>query len=385
LRALGRLDGDQGASILIDALRDERARIAIYALRSIFKSMPEDEVFKLLQDAPTNQITVEKEIIRFIGQFMSPGKSFQYFLAIEKTNLHSDVRITLIKAVWSSFVLPEAQDIFTKAAEDPNPAIAKAVANIPGHVGWSLNHTQALLKLILKLMNHPVAEVRLAALTRLHTDPLMNPNNILRPRLFELILSSLEDESTRAGLVIFKTYARAQHELVAEVFRKSLKNKQVLRRLHSQYLRQASPHFNIEMFPATRLILSVLKDRLTVSLRLRLIFKGLPLDEQKEALIDIIPELHPGALVEAIGTIGSGAWNLDWRWALEMEKVLANKSDERARRLALAYLQASTKRNHRSWTDSQRERLEIYSGDESVLIAEAVAYIFPTLKEDEEK
>lgn len=64
-----------------------------------------------------------------------------------------------------------------------------------------------------------------------------------------------------------------------------------------------------------------------------------------------------------------------------MEQFLANKSDERARRLALAFLKAGVERAG-AWTDGQRERLGVYGGDESVLVREAAAFIFPPVKEE---
>ena len=95
LRALGRLDGDQGIPVLIDALSDQRARIAIYALRIALKGKPKTEIFQLLKSAPQNKVTVAKETIRLTGE-LETEEAFQYLLEKDKETLHRDVRIALL-------------------------------------------------------------------------------------------------------------------------------------------------------------------------------------------------------------------------------------------------------------------------------------------------
>jgi hypothetical protein len=379
LRALGRLDSNQGVPILIEALQDDRARVAMYALRStLFKSIPSNEVFEILQAVPTDKVTIAKEKARLIGS-LKTDEAFQYLINMENINLHPDVRIAMFRALWHFRERPETWEIFMRAAENPEPSIAKSVTQIPDN-GMSTSTRQTFLKLQLKLLNHPNAEVRLDVLNRLRNTFLNDTECILGPRLLELVLSPLDTEAERAGLTIFDVYATAQPHVVAGVFRKVLSDKKMLQRLFNFYFRRLTPS-NIETYlPSTHLILPILAaDPLTTSLRVRLIIKGLPVSSQQQFLFDILPSLHADALSEAVRAIASG--NVDTHTAVQMEKFLVNKSDERARRLALAFLRASVERAG-CWTDEQRERLGVYWGDESVLVREAAAFIFPPLKDE---
>jgi hypothetical protein len=62
LRALGRLDAGQGIPTLLGALDDDRARIAIYALRRALLQMPTTQALALLRGVPRRRETVAKEV-----------------------------------------------------------------------------------------------------------------------------------------------------------------------------------------------------------------------------------------------------------------------------------------------------------------------------------
>src|SRR5271156_1247271 len=95
---------------------------------------------------------------------------------------------------------------------------------------------QRLLQLLLQLLNHSSAEIHIIALRRCTSLPLTHPDNILSTRLFELVHSDLEDESTTAAKAIFKTYAKKQPALIGEMYRKLLTNRKVLKVVHDTYL-----------------------------------------------------------------------------------------------------------------------------------------------------
>ena len=73
LRALARLDSGQGVPVLVSALDDTRARIAIYALRKCLLEMPVDNAVSILQQVDSNKVTVNKEIVRLLGDLDSPS------------------------------------------------------------------------------------------------------------------------------------------------------------------------------------------------------------------------------------------------------------------------------------------------------------------------
>ena len=368
-RALGRLDGDQGMPTLIEALGDDRARIAIYSLRTMFQSISKIEALKLLQSVPMKKVTVAKEVIRLIGD-LETNEAFHYLMDIEQTKLHFDVRVALLRAMWTFLGREETWEVFRKAGQDSDPEMAKAVLDIPQD-GLSSDNRQSFAKLLLILLRHPSVEVRIAALRKCTSVLLHDPDCIFVPRLFEQLKSGNETEFKSAASVIFRTYSKARPELVGKLFRDTLKCHSAIAMLLDTYLLHVSPSSDRDMDPTTHHVLSILKsDRLSGSLRLKLMFNGLPFEDIRRMLVEIIPELHADHLVLAESLIQQSVANWDGTSIGKFEMELAASKDERARRLALEFLTSNVKRSG-GWTDERRQRLEFYRKDESVLVAEA--------------
>jgi hypothetical protein len=373
LRALGRLDGDQGVPVLFNSLQDDRARIAIYALRNILRSMSKIDQLELLKSVPMEKVTVAKEAVRLVGD-LDTEEALQYLLAKEKVKLHSDVRIAIFRALWSYLERDEPWEVFSRAAADPDPETAKAVSTIPDN-GLSSKARRALLGLLLKLLYHPAAEVRLTALGR--CDTLEDPDSTLVARLFELLSSPIRVEATQAAQAVFKTYGKAQHERIADAFRQILGNRKMLQSHVDTYLSAGITYTQKHLLPATLGIISVLKeDKLTLSLRLKLIFLALPWEQFRAHFLEIIPELQADTLVQTEVLIKNSMERGKVRRATELETELRGSGDEKARRLALAFLLATVDRMGK-WTDELKQRLEEYRQDSSVLVAEAATYVFP--------
>lgn len=53
---------------LIEAMNDDRARIAIYALRRSLLEMPVSRALLLLRAVPLEKVTVAKEVVRLLGE-----------------------------------------------------------------------------------------------------------------------------------------------------------------------------------------------------------------------------------------------------------------------------------------------------------------------------
>ena len=99
LRALGRLDAGQGIPVLVKALGDERARIAISALRKSMLDMPPVQAFALLKQVPLVKVTVAKEVVRLLGE-LPADLVYPELLALNAQPLHRDVRVALLRAFW---------------------------------------------------------------------------------------------------------------------------------------------------------------------------------------------------------------------------------------------------------------------------------------------
>ena len=68
---------------MIAALGDNRARLAIYALRQAMAELPAERVIAHLQNVPMEKVTVAKETIRLVGEF-GGSAGFDWLVAIAK-------------------------------------------------------------------------------------------------------------------------------------------------------------------------------------------------------------------------------------------------------------------------------------------------------------
>ena len=385
LRSLGHLDSDQGLPILIEALSDERARIAIYSLRNQLRMMSKPVIFALLSSIPQAKVTVAKETTRLIGE-LGTDQAYQYLLEKERTDLHADVRVALYRALWTYLSRNETWELFKRAAEIIDPKIAKAVCSIPED-GLNPQQKQKFLQVLLRLLNHESPEVRIAALERCDEKPVEDSNNILASRLFELIFSEFDDECQGAAKAIFETYARTNVEQIGEVYRKLLSDRKTLKRVHNAYMDIVSPFPGRKYLrPVTRLLFSIFKtDRLSVTRRVNLMFNGLPWEELRPYIFEIVPDLHADALhaAEVFIEKNETGWKEPHDDLLKVELGMAGSKDERARRLALSFLIGGVDEST-GWTDEERYRLEGYRNDTSALVAEAAWEFTIPEKVDEE-
>jgi len=316
LKALARLDSSAGVPILIEALGDDKGRIAIYALRSALKDIPKADVFSILKSVPNTKVTVAKETVRLIGD-LETEEAFQWLLETEKGSLHSSVRKALLRALWSFLDRDKTWQIFTLAAQDPEPDVATGVISIPVD-SMTFEIRRKHLNLLLSLLNHPAPEVRLETLKRLNSIPLSDPENVLGGKLFELVRSEYQDEVNVAIRAIFATYARTQIPLIVSLYKSLIQDRKLLIRVHdTPYISQINPRDEMKhLRPVTRAILGVLeKDRLSVKRRVKLMFEGLPWEEIKEYLEPIVSVLTPDALVFLCEQLEDEGWSAGWKRA----------------------------------------------------------------------
>lgn len=372
LRSLGRLDAGQGIPTLLEALNDERARIAIYALRSALLSMPQAEALNLLHHAPLAQVTVAKEVIRLIGE-LSSEEAYRELLSWETRELHRDVRVALLRALWDYLEELETWEIFTRAAQSPDPALARGVVHIPADSMSSLIQ-QRLTKLTAILLTHPATEVRMATLGWRSQHPVADHDHTLFTRLLALLNSPFPDECALAAKVVFSVYTGNDATLVGDAIKSLLSNRRVLQMIcktFSSTLANNRQHLQ----PTAQAILAALsQDRLTTSLRVEIIIAGLPWEEVAPELVRLTNTLHANALSKAWWGIRQAAIRPDAR-LLDLEMTLAASSDERLRLLALGALIAQSAQAS-GWSDEAITRLERYRNDPSPLVAETAQFTF---------
>jgi hypothetical protein len=372
---LGTLDAGQGIPTLLEALNDERARIAIYALRYALLRMPQNEALTILRSVPQTQVTVAKEVMRLMGD-LSSDAAYQELLVRDRQELHRDVRVALLRALWSYGERSETWEVFTRAAQSSDPALTRSIVRIPAD-GLSLFARKQLAALIALLLARPEAEVRIDVLERCIEYPLTDSEYVLFPLLVKSMNSLLPDECEQAAKAAFTLYVASEKDaaLLGEAISGMLSNRQALQVSIECFLETLSEERHRSL-PTTRAILAALaKDRLTIMLRLGIMVAGLPWSEVAPELMRLVDQLHADALVRAENAIQQAGSRPDADlFALEM--ALVNSHDERLRRLALAALIAQANKVS-GWTDECIARLHSYREDFSALVAETAQYTFP--------
>ncbi len=376
LRALGRLDAGQGLLPLLEALGDERARIAIYALRSSMLKMPAARALDLLRQVPMEKVTVAKEVIRLMGE-LPGGAAYTDLLALDARELHRDVRVALLRALWDSLDRPATWPVLERAATSDDPAVAAGVMRIPAD-RRSPEALRRLARLLATLLTHPVAQVRLDTLQRCATLPLPDPDHALMPALFQALDAPLPDERAAAAGAVFATYAGRDAHLVGAAVRHILSNRRALVTT-VRALQATLPWNRSQMLPSVRAVLAALaEDPLTAALQVELAVSAL-LWNAVTALLQHLATtdlLHAEVVTATVVALQSHARRADATDLTAVEVALAREADPRLRRVALAALVAYSQ-PPRGWDAERVARLQHYRADPSPLVAAAAQFTFP--------
>lgn len=378
LQALARLDAGQGVPELIAALDDDRARIAIYALRSALLEMPTERAMPLLQNAPTAKVTVAKEVIRLVGD-LKTAAGLPFLLAKAKEPLHRDVRVALLRALWEHLETEETWEPLNAAATDADPAIALGVVRIPAD-RLSAVVLGRLRNLLATLLAHPDPKVRLDTLNRCASLPLADPERVILPRLRTRLASPLPDENAAAAYAVFATYGEREAGAIGESVAQILPDRRALLAVLTVFEQQVV-RSRTRWQGTTRAVLAALaSDPLTARQRVRVAVAGLTGTELSDFFVALAArnELHAEALMTAVSLMEARQAPVAEHEA--WERALRENTDERLRRLAFATLLAQVRIG--GWDKPRRERHAAYCADASVLVATAAQFTIPPPPDD---
>ena len=265
LRALGRLDADQGVPALLGALDDDRARVAIHALRKALLGMPATRALGLLRAVPLAKVTVAKEVLRLLGELPGP-EAFGLLLEFDGRPLHRDARVALLRALWGHLERPEAWGPIERAADDPDPALLSGVVRIPAD-RLSDGARRRLATVLLRLLHHREPAIRLATLTRCAEAPAGDPDRNLLARALALVGTGLPDERSAAAKVVRATATPADAPLVAGEVARLLADRRAIATVVNELGFEAKGDLG-RLAPVVRAVLGALAhDPLTAKLR----------------------------------------------------------------------------------------------------------------------
>jgi hypothetical protein len=373
LRVLARRDNGDGIPFLLEAMDDDRARIAIYALRTAILSMPPQAAVNLLKSIPLERITVAKEVMRLMGEFTLES-AYQELLTWYQQPLHRDVRVALLRSLWLHLERTETWDILEQAALSEDGAIATMVSRTFCD-RLSTMAQQKLLTLLIALMQHADPLVRMAVLQRLVSLPIADPDQQLQQPLTKALQSSLPDESSQATSALLSTYSGKHPQRITQVIEAVLPYRQNLQTL-LQSLKTAAVWRTSQFLPTVRVVLQTLAvDPVTTGLRVKLAIALLPTDELLAFLIQVIPTAISEVQYHATQWLKQRQDYQNQQDLLELETSLSQQSESCLRRLALAAFEAQV--SSQGWTDERRDRLKHYQQDGALEIAAIAQFIFP--------
>ncbi len=376
LGALSQLDAGQGVPTLIEAMNDDRARIAIYALRRSLLEMPVSRALPLLRAVPLEKVTVAKEVVRLLGELPSE-EAYSELLSLDSRDLHRDVRVALLRALWDHLERDETWSILERAALAPDAALAAIVGRIPTD-RLSPDAQRLMLSLLATLLTHPDPLVRLDVLRRCVQLPVADPEQILLQKLLEAMNSLLPDECEAAAKAVFATYSGPHAHIVGDAVKGLITNRRALQTT-VQALQAALTWSRGQLLPTARAVLEALAtDPLTASLRVELATYALPWNELTALLTQAaVGEMHAETLFIAVQAIAHATSRSDAADLVHLEAALAKSSDERLRRLAFAALVAQSQSS--GWNDERLVRLRSYRADPAPLVAAAAQFTLPPL------
>jgi hypothetical protein len=371
VRALPRLDGGEGLPVLVEALGDDRARWAIYALRRSFRELDEPAIRELLARAPMGKVTVAKEVLRLLGELRSDA-AYRQLLALEATPLHRDVRVALLRALTDHLEREETWAVLARAAADPDWIIAAKLTELPLD-RLSTASEARMAELLASVLGRPEPEARLALLAQATHLPLADRQRVFFRRCLALVAAPHVDEATRACQAVLARMLPDEVELVGARLVALIPRRRNLERLIAEVataVHAHAPAFKREV--ARLVIVGLAADPLAVRLHLELAGKTQEWKELAQTLIEVARRglLHADAMSVALRAVARATH------PELIEGQLRGESDPGLRRLALEALSCAAGPG-KGWSRARRQRLEQYRADAAPLVAGAATFIFP--------
>lgn len=194
VRGLARLDGPEALPALLECMGDTRARWAIYALRQVFARMSEAEVLRTLLAVPMGKVTVAKEVVRLIGTLAGEAP-YRALLDLSGQDLHRDVRIALLRALWAFIEREETWRVYGAAAASPDWVVASRLVEIPtGQLSTVAD--RRFCELLARVLDRPEQEARVGLLAQAGSTPVRD----LSRAFFRAILAKIGADTSQERL-----------------------------------------------------------------------------------------------------------------------------------------------------------------------------------------
>jgi hypothetical protein len=373
IRALGRLDARQGIPELLEALTDERARFAVYALRGVLVDLPPARVMAVMRAAPLAKVTVAKEAVRLAGEF-GGDECLGWFTSLAATTLHRDVRGALLRALWDHLERPEAWAILEPVSADPDPGVVIGLSRIPvSRVSTAARERVA--SLLLRLLGHNEPTVRLAVLERLASQPVPDPTRQLLAASLNALHGVNPDERAAGLRAALSLAGDADSNRFAEAFKGLLPKRKELAEACAAFAVQSQRLGNRLVTLRTEVLAAVERDPTCALLQIRLAAARFAFGPFAEwvARCSSTYDWHIGTLIAVATVVAETSEPVEELARAEVSWAAAVDPD--LRWLALRTLLHAASRD--GWTPERRNRLAAFCHDASPAVANEAKFVFP--------
>lgn len=372
VRSLPWLDAGQGVPLLIQCLGDDRARYAIYALRKTFSEMTRERVLQELRAVPLSKVTVAKEVVRLLGE-MGGADAYGELVQLDRPGLHRDVRIALLRALWSHLERPQSWPVFERAVADSDWLLASKAATVP-LVRLSPATEERVVELLARVLGRPESEARLDLLHAAAGAPLRDERRSLQRSLLAHLDGARHPDEAAATLaaLLQRMWTGEADEIIA-CLRQLLPSRRLLLVLLPVLSGRVTPYTAPHELRVVQGVVAALgEDHLAVPYYLGLGGRIWDWRQLAEALVRLAGQdlLHADAMQAALVVVRS---------CLHpelLEQRLRDQKDARLRRLALCALEQAAAPQE-GWTRDRLARLQEYRGDPSPLVAGAASFVLP--------
>lgn len=372
LRVLGRCDQAQGIPTLLRCLEDARARIAIYGLRRALKDLPTARVLKVLAGVPLAKVTVAKEVVRLLGEHRS-DEAYGRLIELDAQNLHRDVRIALLRALWDHLDREPTWDVFAHAVAGPDWVMASRLGDIPAD-RLTRTSDRRLSALLARVLDRPEPEARIDLLARASGLAVSDPERAFLTACRARMRSLYDDEVQAAAQAVMMRSTEDDANATGAAVRITCGDPRAL-----SVAIDAMRAFNVRSHAAWRLAMeaaekAVSHDPALVPLRLRCAVAW----QEPPSLAALIVSLGEASALsfDALEECRAALQSVSVDALENFESTLAASSNPEVRRLAVHALVRDAGPG-RGWTPARLARLARYQQDGAWVVAGAAQRVFP--------
>jgi hypothetical protein len=332
--------------------------------------MKKERVLGYLRSAKAAKVTVAKEVVRLLGE-LGGRAAYDELVAIDKKpDLHRDVRIAMLRAVWDHLEREETWPIFERAVADPDWVVASKLADIPlGRL--SVTAQDRVVELLVRVLKRPEPEARLDLLRRASYLPVTDASRTLLRALVKHLSTPRPDEALAAAQAIVIRMRADEVEVVIERLRELSSRRQLMITLLPAFTPHAYSATHVRQL-AESIVTMLARDRLATVHYVRFAGRVFGWKQLAAVFEDLARRdfLHSDAMAAACEAVAHCVH------PAELEAHFAKHPNPRLRRLAVEALKHASSPSN-GWSRDRRAKLETYRHDPAPLVAAAAVYVFP--------